>query len=253
VIALKNGTMGWHLAGLQVRARETKEASARKVLGGKVRPEGRRRHHARIGVKKIDLAAFRQLEPAPVLYRLDVRDPAEYARATSGLPPRRRRPARAGDRSICRRPQRADRVHDNDGVRATMTAHWLMQMGWAKIYVLDHKPAAGELTTEAEPRFPRASPCRPRWRPGGGAPGRVAHEPGDRSRHQPQATATAMSRVRGSQCAPHSRVPSRRCSSSRRAASRIVLVSPDGEIAALAAAEAEAVSGGIPWSYCAAA
>src|SRR5262245_47795655 len=46
-------------------------------------------------------------------------------------------------------------LHDNDGVRATMTAHWLMQMNWDEVYVLDHKPAAAELTTEAEPRFPR--------------------------------------------------------------------------------------------------
>src|SRR6185369_8432947 len=46
-------------------------------------------------------------------------------------------------------------LHDNDGVRATMTAHWLLQMGWTETYVLDHKPAAGELTTNAEPRYPK--------------------------------------------------------------------------------------------------
>ena len=46
-------------------------------------------------------------------------------------------------------------LHDNDGVRATMTAHWLMQMNWSEVYILDHKPAASELTTEAEPRFPK--------------------------------------------------------------------------------------------------
>ena len=45
-------------------------------------------------------------------------------------------------------------LHDNDGVRATMTAHWLLQMGWNETYVLDHKPAASELTTTAEPRYP---------------------------------------------------------------------------------------------------
>ena len=46
-------------------------------------------------------------------------------------------------------------LHDNDGVRATMTAHWLMQMDWNDVYVLDHKPGRAELTTEAEPRFPK--------------------------------------------------------------------------------------------------
>lgn len=45
-------------------------------------------------------------------------------------------------------------LHDNDGVRATMTAHWLLQMGWKETYVLDHAPAPSELTTEAEPRYP---------------------------------------------------------------------------------------------------
>src|SRR4029077_9126701 len=38
---------------------------------------------------------------------------------------------------------------------ATMTAHWLMQMDRNEVYVLDHKPVSSELTTEAEPRFPK--------------------------------------------------------------------------------------------------
>src|SRR5258708_15770234 len=36
-----------------------------------------------------------------------------------------------------------------------MTAHWLMQMDRNDVHVLDHKPVSSELTTEAEPRFPR--------------------------------------------------------------------------------------------------
>ena len=36
-----------------------------------------------------------------------------------------------------------------------MTAHWLLQMGWKDTYILDHEPTASELTTEAEPRFPK--------------------------------------------------------------------------------------------------
>src|SRR4029077_18174214 len=87
---------------------------------------------------------------------LDVRDPAEYARGhLKGF-----RQA-AGGQLVQATDQYAGArnativLHDNDGVRATMTAHWLLQMHWNNVYVLDHKPAASEITTEAEPRFPK--------------------------------------------------------------------------------------------------
>ena len=77
-------------------------------------------------------------------------------------------------------------LHDNDGVRATMTAHWLLQMGWKNTYVLDHKPAASELTTEAEPRFPKgfALPT-PATVSAAELNAALASDTGDRSRHQP--------------------------------------------------------------------
>ncbi len=84
-----------------------------------------------------------------------MRDPAEYARghlkgfrhAAGG------QLVQATDQHVGAR-EATIVLHDNDGVRATMTAHWLMQMNWNEVYLLDHKPAASELTTEAEPRFP---------------------------------------------------------------------------------------------------
>ncbi len=127
-------------------------------------------------------------------------------------------------------------LHDNDGVRATMTAHWLLQMGWNDTYVLDHKPGAAELTTEAEPRYPagfcRADSCnRGRRR----AAHVARHDPGDRSRHQPQLSRRPCPRrlVRRARRALRKTHPGD-AEASRTGATRIVLVSPDGEIAALA-------------------
>src|SRR5205814_2345263 len=113
----------------------------------------------RMGIKKIDRAGLNALEAqlshgGGPLHRLDVRDPAEYAQghlkgfrhAAGG------QLVQATDQYVGARNATIV-LHDNDGVRATMTAHWLMQMGWNEVYVLDHKPVSTELTTEAEPRF----------------------------------------------------------------------------------------------------
>src|SRR4030095_625325 len=90
------------------------------------------------------------------LYRLDVRDPGEdahghikgFRHAAGG------QLVQATDQYVGARNATIV-LHDNDGVRATMTAHWLMQMNWSEGYVLDHKPVSTELTTDAEPRFPQ--------------------------------------------------------------------------------------------------
>ena len=60
VIALKNGTMGWHLAGLKVARGETRSFGPQGPRGGEVRPRPPPTSR-RMGVKKIDLAAFRKL------------------------------------------------------------------------------------------------------------------------------------------------------------------------------------------------
>lgn len=156
VIALKNGTMGWHLAGLKVARGETKSFGPQGPEAAKFAQAAAADIAQRMGVKKIDRAGLDKLiARGGPLYRLDVRDPAEYAQghlrgfrhAAGG------QVVQATDQYVGARNATIV-LHDNDGVRATMTAHWLMQMGWAETYVLDHKPAASELTTDAEPRFP---------------------------------------------------------------------------------------------------
>ncbi|MCW5734620.1 MAG: thiosulfate sulfurtransferase [Enhydrobacter sp.] len=157
VMALKNGTMGWHLAGLEVARGETKSFGPQGPEAAKFAQNAAATIASRMGIKKIDLAGLNVLESkGGPLYKLDVRDPAEYAQghimgfrhAAGG------QLVQATDQYVGARNATIV-LHDNDGVRATMTAHWLLQMGWAETYVLDHKPLAGELTTDAEPRFPR--------------------------------------------------------------------------------------------------
>ena len=108
VMALKNGTMGWHLAGLKVARGETKSFGPQGPEAAKFAQAAAANIAKKMKIKTIDKAGLAKLEAKDgPLYRLDVRDPAEYA---AGPPERlqacRRRPARAGDRSICRRAQR---------------------------------------------------------------------------------------------------------------------------------------------------
>ncbi|HTE82727.1 MAG TPA: rhodanese-like domain-containing protein, partial [Reyranella sp.] len=157
VMALKNGTMGWHLAGLTVARGETKSFGPQGPEAAKFAQNAAAAVASKMGIRKIDMTGLKALEAKGVpLYKLDVRDPAEYAQshikgfrhAAGG------QLVQATDQYVGARHATIV-LHDNDGVRATMTAHWLLQMDWKNTYVLDHKPSASELTTDAEPRFPK--------------------------------------------------------------------------------------------------
>ena len=156
VMALKNGTMGWHLAGLKVARGETKSFGPQGPEAAKFAQAAAANVAGKMGIRKIDRQGLSALEKkGGPLYRLDVRDPAEYSQghlkgfrhAAGG------QLVQATDQYVGARNAMIV-LHDNDGVRATMTAHWLLQMGWRETYVLDHAPAPSELTTEAEPRYP---------------------------------------------------------------------------------------------------
>lgn len=156
VMALKNGTMGWHLAGLTVARGETRSFGPQGPEAAKFAQAAAAEIARKMGIRKIDRAGLAALETkGGPLYRLDVRDPAEYAKghlkgfrhAAGG------QLVQATDQYVGARNATIV-LHDNDGVRATMTAHWLLQMGWKETYVLENAPAPAELTTEAEPRYP---------------------------------------------------------------------------------------------------
>ena len=247
VIALKNGTMGWHLAGLKVARGETRSFGPQGPEAARFAQAAAADLARRLSIRKIDRAGLARLEGnGKPLYRLDVRDPAEYAQ---GHLPGFRHAAggqlvQATDQYVGARNATIV-LHDNDGVRATLTAHWLVQMGWQDVHVLDHKPAPGELTTAAEPRFPAgfALPT-----PATVTPAELQKSLGEtlvidldtslryRDGHVPGAWFAVRANLGRTLAGLLAKA----------AARRVVLVSPDGEIAALAAPEAAEAAGGVP-------
>ena len=244
VMALKNGTMGWHLAGLKVARGETKSFGPQGPEAAKFAQGAASTIAQRMGIKKIDMAGLKALEAqsskgGDPLYKLDVRDPSEYAQghikgfrhAAGG------QLVQATDQYVGARNATIV-LHDNDGVRATMTAHWLLQMDWKNTYVLDHKPAPGELTTEAEPRFPKGF-AMPKPATVSAAELNAALKTTlvidlDTSlRYRDGHVPGAWFAVRAGLAKSIPEMVKKQAG-----ATRIVLVSPDGEIAALAAQEA---------------
>jgi len=248
VMALKNGTMGWHLAGLKVARGETKSFGPQGPEAAKFAQAAAANIAKRMNIKKIDMAGLKKLEAnGRPLYKLDVRDPAEYAQghikgfrhAAGG------QLVQATDQYVGARNATIV-LHDNDGVRATMTAHWLLQMKWNETYILDHKPTAAELTTETEPRFPAGFKVP--------APASVTPAELDKSLKQTLVVDLDTSLKYRDGHVPHAWFAVRanlaktlpEMLKQQSDATRVVLVSPDGEIAALAAAEAAEAAGGLP-------
>ena len=160
VVALRNGTMGWHLAGLALdhgQSRYLPEVSPGAGRGGA--PAGRA-VGARFGVRRIDRATLEawQADPARTTYLLDVRSPRSSWRATCRARSRRRAASWSRPPTATSAPCGARIVLvDDDGVRATMTASWLNQMGLHEVAVLEGgcRPARGG-SLEVGPRPERA-------------------------------------------------------------------------------------------------
>lgn len=140
VLALENGTMGWHLAGLALEhGREDRYRDG--IPESLAEAEAMRDRIAKdYGVSYIDretLAAWRAESAERTLYLLDVRDPEEFR--AGHLPGSRSAPGgqlvQATDFQIAVRSGRIVLI-DDTGVRATMTAHWLVQLGFPDVYVL---------------------------------------------------------------------------------------------------------------------
>jgi len=161
VMALRNGAMGWHLAGLELERGSERVPPPLSEQGRAVARERAAAVGARAGVRRIDhatLARWRDEADERTLYVLDVRDPAEFARGH--LPGSR--PAPGGQlvqRTDEYAPMRGARLVlvDDDGVRATMTASWLMQMRWGEVVVLDRALESPTLATGAYESTPAAS------------------------------------------------------------------------------------------------
>ncbi|MEA1652202.1 rhodanese-like domain-containing protein [Nitrospirillum sp. BR 11164] len=141
VYALRNGTIGWTLAGFAL------EHGQQRRFGDVTAAERERARAAaravayRAGVRRLPYADLAALEEVGrTLYRLDVRTPEEYQ--AGHLPGFRSAPGgqlvQETDHSA---PVRGARIvlFDTLSVRADMSASWLAQMGW-EVLVLDDVP-----------------------------------------------------------------------------------------------------------------
>ncbi len=140
VVALRNGTMGWSLAGFECESGRNKRAPAPSANGLKWAREASARVADRFGVKRIDPATLERMQSETserTLYLIDVRDPEEYERGH--FPGSASAPGgqlvQATDQYIGTLGSRIVLVDDAE-VRALMTASWLAQMGWKEVFVL---------------------------------------------------------------------------------------------------------------------
>src|SRR6185295_17707314 len=158
-VALRNGTMGYTLAGFAPDSGKTQRYGAPSGGGfawARTAAEQVGKTH---GVERIDEAALARFraDRSRTLYVFDVRDPTDYAaghfpgavNAPGGLL------VQATDQYAGTLGARLVLVDDRE-VRAVMTASWLKQMGWRDVFVL-----AASGTDKGRPAAPLLGPAPP--------------------------------------------------------------------------------------------
>ncbi|MBS28633.1 MAG: thiosulfate sulfurtransferase [Alphaproteobacteria bacterium] len=238
VVALENGTMGWHLAGL-----ELEHGRADRFVAGDPKTIDaalamRDRIAAAYDVTIIDrdrLATWQAEADERTLYLLDVRDPEEFV--AGHLPGSRSAPGgqlvQATDFQIGV-PNGRIVLIDNTRVRATMTAHWLVQMGYRDVSVLS-EGVSGDLETGAGPGqtlpdVPTIDVETLAAQPGDSTVLDVGESREFRKSHIPSARWAIRSRIAETGLA----LPD---------TGTVVITSADGKLAALAVAEVQALTG----------
>jgi rhodanese-related sulfurtransferase len=239
IMSLKDGTMAWHLAGYEVVGGATRRPPQASEAGLRIGTEAAAGVGARCEVRWIDkatLASWRA-EADRTLYVLDVRTPEEYE--AGHLAGAHSAPGgqlvQETDAHIAVWNARVVLVDDN-GVRATMTASWLKQMGWNDVAVLVATAADGDWVTG--PHKPRVLGLDRRM-VDAISPEELRKKlaPGDKIVVVDLATSRryAQGHIPDAWFAIRSRLGDALAKLPRSEA--IVLTSPDGELAQLAAAE----------------
>jgi len=138
-VALRNGTMGWTLAGLARESGKARRAPTVSPAGLAWAKSAAAGVAARFGITRIDRATLERwrADGGRTLYLLDVRDPGEYAagHVAGALSAPGGQLVQATDQYVGTLGARIVLVDDAE-VRAVMTASWLRQMGWADVFVL---------------------------------------------------------------------------------------------------------------------
>ena len=163
VVALRNGTIGWTLAGQGLEHGSARHAAPGDA--GEARARARQVAY-RAGVRRLSRADADTLaaEPGRTLYCFDVRPAEEYAAGhIAGF--RHYPGGQLVQETDMAAPVRGARVllADDLGPRADMTASWLAQMGW-EVYVLDGG-FDGPLESGAQVPLPPLDPVRRYKRP----------------------------------------------------------------------------------------
>jgi rhodanese-related sulfurtransferase len=164
IFALRNGTIGWTLAGHQVERGRTDRFLQRPKASYPAALADAKAWAERIGVSILDRSRFEQfLNEAKerTLHLLDVRTPEEYEHAHppgfASVPGGQL--VQATDEWVAVRGARLV-LFDDDGIRARMAASWLVQMGW-EAYVVGPDAVQANETGERVPRRPaRPDPGR---------------------------------------------------------------------------------------------
>ncbi|WP_034950346.1 rhodanese homology domain-containing protein [Erwinia oleae] len=133
VYALRNGTIGWTLAGLALEHGQSRRYGDVSETAHRQAARSARNVADRAGVKRLSPAGLGdwQADHQRTVYLFDVRDASEYV--AGHLPGARHVPGgqlvQETDHYASVRGARIVLV-DDDGVRANMSASWLAQMGW---------------------------------------------------------------------------------------------------------------------------
>jgi rhodanese-related sulfurtransferase len=243
VYALRNGAIGWTLAGLALDHGQDRKAPEPSEDHAAEAQAKARAVAYRAGVKRLspaDLVALAS-DRTRTLYRFDVRPPEEYAAGhIKGF-----RSAPGGQlvqETDAFAPVRGARIvlADDRGVRADMSASWLAQMGW-DVYVLD---GGFEGPLERGPWRPTQAPTPPvqtigaedlhaRLAAGGVAVVDLGPSPAHKRGHIPGAWFAIRAQLDQALKALPAGVD-------------LVLTSPDGALAAFAAAEVDVLADRTP-------
>jgi len=162
VAALRNGTIGWKLAGQALDHGAHRRAPRNLAAADRAQAQASAQDVARrAAVRFIRLDQVPSLQaPQRTVYRFDVRAPEEFE--AGQLPGFASAPGgqlvQETDHHV---PVRGARIvlADDDGVRAAMSASWLAQMGWEVYAVTDVEASAFSESGRTETPVPAIDPA----------------------------------------------------------------------------------------------
>ena len=239
VSALRNGTIGWTLAGLKLDHGQQRRFGAVSPEALAAARTAAQTLADRAGAVRLDAASLAAwvADDTRTLYRWDVRTPEEYA--AGHLPGFGSAPGGqlVQETDVCAavrgaRIALADGGPGSDGVRAAMTAHWLAQLGWQVGWLTDNAPEQHTATGPWRPAhapLPEVPVLPPQVLATRLAAGRtVLLDVGTSAQH-------VKGHIPGARWVLRTDLPT--VLGKLPAADRIVLTCPDGRLARLAAAD----------------